>query len=349
MQKKETILFAPLNWGLGHATRDVPLISSFLKKGHKIIIAADGAPLEFLKLEFPGLEFIIFSGFKTRYAPKPFFLLYLFLQMPFFYVSIWIEHLRLKKIIKDFQITTVVSDNRYGLWNKHVKSILITHQLFIQLPKLLKFLEPALHLITQKLIVRFTECWIPDYKEVEKSLTGKLSHGAYLPENAKYIGPLSRFANYLPKNTHPTKQNYPNVLILISGPEPQRTFFEAEMEAQFSNSTKTVLMVCGTPNPNRHKLQKSKSNITKVAHLSTQELYLNLINANTIIARSGYSTIMDLHVLGLKAVLIPTPNQSEQEYLAEWKNNTKASLKNCIEMAYSVKKRDRHFETVQKI
>jgi len=325
MAKNETILFAPLNWGLGHATRSVPLINSFIKKGCKVIIAANGAPLEFLKLEFPDLEFIKFTCFKTRYAPKPLFLLFLLLQMPFFYASIWLEHFKLKAIIKNHSITTVVSDNRYGLWNKHIKSILITHQLFIQLPKPLKFAEPLLHTITHRLINNFSECWIPDYEKIEKSLAGKLSHGINLPNNVKYIGPISRFTGYLP-NKKPEKV-YPNVLILISGPEPQRTLFETEMENRFSDSEKEVLIICGKPSHNNYNPQNSKQNITKIAHLNTCELYHNLINIKHIIARSGYSTIMDLHVLGLKAELIATPGQTEQEYLLEWINDNKKGLK----------------------
>ncbi len=315
MVKNNTILFAPLNWGLGHATRNVPLINSYIKKGYKVIIAAHGAPLEFLKLEFPNLQLIKLTGFKTRYAPKPFFLLFLLLQMPVFYISIIIEHIKLKKIIRRYGITTVISDNRYGLWNKSIKSILISHQLYIQLPKLLKFAQPALHLITHSLINKFDECWIPDYKDAEKSLAGKLSHGANMPKNVNYIGPLSRFTGYLAKEM--AEKQYPDVLILISGPEPQRTIFENEMEKRFMDSHKKVLMICGKPIYNNINSQNIISNITKVAHLNTNDFYHNLINAKHIIARSGYSTIMDLHVLSLKAELIPTPGQTEQEYLFE--------------------------------
>ncbi len=201
MQEKETILVAPLNWGLGHATRVVPVIIESMRKGSKIIIAAKGASLQFLKQEFPELIFIELSGFNIRYAVKPFFLTFLLLQMPFFYISIWIEHFRLAKIIKQHNVTTVISDNRYGLWSKKVKSVLITHQLFIQLPKTIKYLEPLLHLFTRKLIERFSECWIPDYADYKTSLAGKLSHGSQLPNNVKYIEPLSRFKNIKNKQT----------------------------------------------------------------------------------------------------------------------------------------------------
>lgn len=318
MSEKENILFAPLNWGLGHATRCVPLINDFLKRGCNVIIAADGSSMQFLKLEFPDLEFIILPDFKIRYGASSIFLLYLFLQMPFFYLSFWIEHLRLKRIIKKHNITTVISDNRYGLWSKKVKSILITHQLFIQLPKLFKSIEPILHFITRKLIKRFDECWVPDYKKIEKSLSGKLSHGLQVPKNIKYIGPLSRFSSFITQITEQVKRDIPDVLIIISGPEPHRTYFELEMENRFANTQQKVLIVCGKPQLLLIDVNVLTMGITKIEHLNTNELHFYLTHTKQIIARSGYSTIMDLHVLGISAELIPTPGQTEQEYLAEW-------------------------------
>jgi hypothetical protein len=320
MQQTETILFAPLNWGLGHATRIVPLIKKEIEKGNTIIIAAEGNGYKFLKQEFPNSTFIHIPGFRVRYAPKPFFLLGLIFQMPFFGLSFIGEHFNLKKVISQYNITTVISDNRYGLWSNKVRSILITHQLFIQLPKSIKWLEPILHNLTRKLVNKFTECWVPDYENISKSLSGLLSHGISIPKNVRYIDPLSRFVDshiQLPKNNLKTYE----VLVLISGPEPYRTLFENEMTERVSNKNDQVLMVCAKLNNYSELYQSKYSNITKVPHLPTTDLYFYLKRANNIIARSGYSTIMDLHVLGLKAELIPTPGQTEQEYLAMWLKN----------------------------
>jgi hypothetical protein len=320
MEKNETILFAPLNWGLGHATRLVPLINEALNTGSKVIIAADGVALKFLQFEFPHLAFVTLTGYRIKYAPKPFFLLAMLLQMPIFYASIWMEHYWLKKIIHQFKVDTVISDNRYGLRNRKVKSILITHQLFIQLPYALKMLEPILHNITHRLIEPFNECWVPDYQNMKGSLSGKLSHGLKVPKNVRYINPLSRFSDYIYFDTEKPMKPF-EVLVLISGPEPHRTYFEKEMENRFVNKNKSVLMVCGKPDDNEVK-PLLINDITKVSHLNTAELHFYLTHAKKIIARSGYSTLMDLHVLNLNAELIATPGQTEQEYLeAWWKSN----------------------------
>jgi hypothetical protein len=318
MVEKQTVLFAPLNWGLGHATRMVPLINNSLLQGDKVIIGADGAALEFLKLEFPQVEIVKFWGFSIRYARQPFFLFCLLLQMPVFYGSIWIEHFKLKRLIKHYKISTIISDNRYGLWNTSTKSILLSHQLFIQLPKAIKFLEPTLHWVTALLIRKFDVCWVPDYQNIENSLSGKLSHGTTLPKNVTYIGPLSRFNVKLTDLNKEIKDCY-EVVILISGPEPQRTHFENEMTKRFALSSKKVLMVCGKPG-NENKTSEHL-NIIKVEHLNTAELIYRLLQAKHIIARSGYSTLMDLHALHLKAEFIPTKGQTEQEYLARWMKN----------------------------
>jgi hypothetical protein len=322
MTDTDIILFAPLNWGLGHATRIVPLINNYMLKGNRVVIAGSGASINFLKLEFPTLEFIYLSNFKIRYAPKPLFIWFLLLQMPFFYLSFWVEYFKLKRIINRYKITTVISDNRYGLWSKKVRSIIITHQIFIQLPKLLKFIEPTLHFITRKLINRFNECWVPDFEDIENSLSGKLSHGFQMPNNIKYIGPLSRSTcveeTYNSASVKQTKRDIPDILIVISGPEPQRTQFELEMEQRFANTTKKVLMVCGNPQPIPFISTPLNKGVLKIEHLNSNELKFYFTHTSHIISRSGYSTIMDLHALGVLAELIPTPGQTEQEYLAKW-------------------------------
>lgn len=318
MVEKQTVLFAPLNWGLGHAARMVPLINNSLLQGDKVIIGADGAALEFLKLEFPQVKIVKLTGYTICYARQPFFLFYMLLQMPIFYSSIWIEHFRLSRLIKHYKISTIISDNRYGLWNKNVKSILLTHQLFIQLPKTIKFLESILHWVTALLVRKFDVCWVPDFQNIENSLSGKLSHGINIPKNVTYIGPLSRF-KAKPKAINKEPTNNYEVVVLISGPEPHRTYFEDDMTKRFAYSHKKVLMVCGKPG-NKNRID-GPLNIKKVEHLNTPELIFQLVQAKHIVARSGYSTLMDLHALNLKAEFIPTKGQTEQEYLAAWMEN----------------------------
>ncbi len=317
MQNQETILFCPLNWGLGHATRIVPLINKSIEEGHKILIGANGAAFSFLQQEFPNIECIKLKGYNVTYWPKPFFVLGLLLQMPLFYFSIFIERFRINRIVKQKNITKIVSDNRYGLHSCKTKNIIITHQLFIKMPKALKVFESVTHFITRRLLQKFDECWVPDYADQERSLSGELSHGKYIWNSIKYIGPLSRFHNYIADTNG---ESYPDVLIIVSGPEPQRTIFEKEMEVRFDDSGKSVLMVCGKPQLNEEIYD---GNIIKVNHLSTEEMFLHIKNCKQIISRSGYSSIMDLHVLNRQAELIPTPGQSEQEYLAEYHHSTR--------------------------
>ncbi len=315
MQKQDTILFCPLNWGLGHATRIVPLINKSISEGHNVIIGANGVALSFLQQEFPKIECVRLKGFNVSYWTKPFFVVGLLLQMPLFYFSILIEHLGIKRLVKQKNITKIISDNRYGLRSSSTKNIIITHQLFIKLPKAFRVFEPFTHYITRKLLQKFHECWVPDYAEQERSLSGELSHGKPVWDNVKYIGPLSRFQDFKEEST---AKSYPDVLIIISGPEPQRSYFEKEMEKRFSGTEKEVLMVCGKPQISQEIFD---DNTKKVNHLSTQELFQHLTNCKQIISRSGYSTIMDLHVLNRTAEIIPTPGQSEQEYLAELHNS----------------------------
>ncbi len=317
MNNNEIVLIAPLNWGLGHATRMVPIIYNYRSQGHKVIIAAEGLSMKLLKKEFPDVQHIILKGFRVRYAPRPFFILYLLLQMPVFLASIIVEKQRIRKIVKEKQITTIISDNRYGLRHKKVKSILITHQIFIKLPRALKLFEPVLHSFTRQLISKFDECWIPDYEKMDESLSGELSHEKKLPANAKFIGPLSRFKN-LKLMDYPLDLPAFDVVIIISGPEPNRTRFEKQMEARFEKSAQKVLMICGKPESNDDEIIPNSTGLVKVNHLNTAQMAFYLTHASKIIARSGYSTIMDLHLLNVMAELIPTPGQTEQEYLVEW-------------------------------
>jgi epoxyqueuosine reductase len=315
LEKRRVVLFAPLNWGLGHATRDIPIIKQYISEGYDIVISANGRAKSLLKREFPNLRFINIWEYKVRYAPKFLFIPFLIFQMPIFYFSFLIEHIILKRAIKKYNISTVISDNRYGLWNKNIKSIIITHQLFIKLPKRIKFLEKILHTKTQKLINKFDECWVPDFKDEHISLSGELSHGMIKSyKKIKYINPLSRFD----KNIRQYDVDIPDILVLISGPEPYRSYFERDIEKQFKNTVKRVLIICGKPNEFFDDKVYLKNGITKVGHIDTELLKFYIVNAQQIIARSGYSTIMDLYTLGVSAKLIPTPNQQEQEYLAEY-------------------------------
>ena len=223
--KTKKVLICPLNWGLGHASRIIPIINELIQHKFNILIGADGYALELLKQEFPALNFIKFPSFKITYGKRKSLVFKIILQIPKIIFGILKEHLELKRIISQYSIDLVISDNRYGLWNKKITSIFITHQIGIKLPGSLRFLEPGIYKLNKQVISRYNQCWIPDYEDSRYNLTGDLTHKYKLPDNTKFIGPLSRFAKY--SEIKPNIKNYKyDLIVILSGPEPQRTIFE---------------------------------------------------------------------------------------------------------------------------
>ena len=306
------ILICPLNWGLGHAARCVPIIRRLTDEGNEITMVADGFPLEFLRHEFPELAFIEYASYPIRYSEGKSQIGAMIRRFPKIILKIISEHRWLKKRLKTEHFDKIISDNRFGLWNKNAHSVYITHQLMIKTPKGLKFLEPIVWRFHRFFILKYDECWIPDY-EGEKNLSGDLAHKYPLPKNAKFIGSLSRFS--LLKNIAPNTEF--QIVAVLSGVEPQRSIFEKELIKCFENCIKKTLIVQGKPQA--EKQIRTIQNLTIVSHLETSELASVLLGAEQIISRSGYSTIMDLDTLNClhKAEFIPTPGQTEQEYLAE--------------------------------
>lgn len=301
------ILISPLNWGLGHATRCIPVIRLLIKKNAQVIIAADGRPLELLKQEFPQLEFIHLKSVVVTYPDSGSMMWKMFFSIPKILYGIYQEHQQLKKISVEKKIDIVISDNRFGLWNKGIKSVFMTHQVMIKTP----FAEKVLRRINLFFINKYDECWIPDVAD-SNNLSGDLSHKYALPSNAFFVGCLSRFNKI---NTSPTPAIMYDVMAIISGPEPQRSIFEKLVVEQLRQSKLKALVVCGKPETTQKT--EIENNITKVSHLSSNEMQDAIQQSKIVIARSGYSTLMDLARLGKKAVFVPTPGQTEQEYLAE--------------------------------
>jgi len=313
LKNPKNILICPLDWGIGHATRCVPIIKELIKIGHKPIIAANNRPLEFLKNEFPELAFVKFEGYSPKYPRHGSMVIKMLLSIPKILKGIKNEHEKLKELIQKHNIHIVISDNRYGLWNKNVKTIFITHQGMIKTPFYIKFLEPLLSFLIKKQIRKFTECWIPDFPEGD-TLSGDLSHKHPLKRNVHFIGPLSRFRDYEIRDSE-TSEIY-DLFVVLSGPEPQRSILEEIIFTQLKESSYKAIIVQGIT-------EKSESfdlneRVKVFSHLDTKEMLEYFIKSNIIICRSGYSSIMDLVTLSKKAILIPTPGQTEQEYLARY-------------------------------
>ena len=303
------LLVAPLDWGLGHATRCVPVIRDLLNNNCEVWLAGEGAQEKILRKEFPSLPFLPLKGYRIKYG-KSGLTGKILLQVPSILRSIKEENKWLKQQVSNHGFDAVISDNRYGLYNEKVFSVLITHQLNIKTP-LGKWSEKILQQWNYKLINKFNECWIPD-DEGENNLGGELSHPFKLPSiPAKYIGPLSRFTSFSPLGDGGIKGH---LLIILSGPEPQRTILENKVIDQIVNYPATATIVRGLPG--EKNIIPSTNTIHFYNHLSSEELYTEAMKAEFIISRSGYSTIMDIACVKKKSILIPTPGQTEQEYLA---------------------------------
>ena len=318
------VLVAPLNWGLGHATRCVPIIKELIEQGHEVVIAADGYPLRFLRREFPHLEWVEFEGFKVEYADGESQVGAMLRQLPSFLRGIWREHKELKRIVERYEIDVVVSDNRFGLWCKDVHSVYMTHQLMVKMPRGLKWMEWAVWRLHRWFIKHYDECWVPDV-EGEDNLSGDLSHKYPLLKNTRFIGPLSRFSTTpirwedvrIEAEAVDLKERY-DVVAVLSGPEPHRTNLEKQITDNSRLSTfdfqLSTLIVQGLPADDL-RLAEHKDGVDYIPHLPTRLLQWYMQEAKQIVCRSGYSSIMDLHTIGRKAHLIPTPGQTEQEYL----------------------------------
>jgi len=307
MKTKKRILVAPLDWGIGHATRCIPIIKALIANGYEVIIAADGRPLHLLSAEFSELEIIRLEGYNIKYPVYLSMSLSMFLQAPKLLWNIKKENRALNEIIKDYKIDGVISDNRFGLYTDKVPCVFITHQLEIRSP----YFTEKIRALNYQYINKFNVCWVID--DEEENLAGNLSKPYILPNNSIYIGPKSRF------EYQETEKKY-GFLGLVSGPEPQRTIFEKGLIKALKEKKQKSLIILGMPE--RKNTTKTGSLIIK-SHLNAKDLNKAILESNLIICRPGYSTIMDLQKLRSKAFFVPTPGQTEQEYLAKILNSKK--------------------------
>jgi len=306
----EKIIVSPLDWGLGHATRCVPIIHSFLEQGAEVEIASAMAHKIFFAQEFPNLTWHEAPAYDIKYPRHGW-------QMPFWVLG---QSQRIKKIMQEEnkwladlcekqkstqKYTQIISDNRFGFFSKKIKSIYITHQLRIAFPPPFTIFEKIGEAWHKNIMKNFDEIWVPDYKEFP-GLAGKLSHPSYTDKRIKYIGPKSRLANSQ-LSTPNSQLKTIDILALISGPEPMRTIFEEQVRKILSKTKGNHYIVRG-------KIDEE--------NIFAADLRRIILASRKVLCRSGYSTIMDLHLLKAEAIFIPTPGQTEQIYLAKiWKAN----------------------------
>ncbi|WP_179343333.1 glycosyltransferase [Winogradskyella ursingii] len=303
-QHKKRILVAPLNWGLGHASRCIPIITQLIHLNFEPIIASDGMALELLRKEFPNLQSFDLPSYNITYPKKGKRLkLKLILDVPHFLKTIYKEKHFIQNFIENEKINGIISDNRFGVRHKNIPSVFITHQLRV-LSGSTTWLSSRLH---QYIISKFDECWVPDHSGIP-NLSGKLGHVEDFKTTTKYIGPLSRFK----KELLPKKYQ---LLVILSGPEPQRTYLEEKLLEELKSYEKKVLFVKGKVEIEQQLF--TSGNITIYNFMTSKTLEKAINESELILSRSGYSTIMDLAHLKKKAFFIATPGQFEQEYLAK--------------------------------
>lgn len=302
--EKKKILVAPLNWGLGHATRCIPIIKALESHGFEPIIASDGAALDLLKLEFPHLLSLELPSYEIVYAKRRFFFKWkLILQIPNAFTVIKKERKIIEKWVTEFVINGIISDNRLGVRSKKVPSVFVTHQL--------RVLSGNTTWLTSKIynyfIEKFAQIWVPDNK-VSHDLSGELGHENVPKKKTKYIGVLSRLENRKAPIVY-------DLFVILSGPEPQRTILEKILFNELSSFEGEILFVKG--------IVEKKQKVTKINNfhvynfMNSDQVEKAYNESNKVLCRSGYTTVMDLAKLNKKVFFIPTPGQPEQEYLAK--------------------------------
>ena len=300
----KTILVAPLNWGLGHATRCIPIIKALQENNYIPIIASDGIALELLRKEFPYVRTLKLPSYQIEYAKKgKNFKWKLLKNFPEMIKAVWKEEKKVRKWVKKYDIDGIISDNRLGVFSTKIPSVYLTHQLNVMTGNTTWFTS----ILHQHIIKKHNECWVPDM-EGTLNLTGKLGHIKNPDFNLKYIGPLSRMQK------KETPKQY-DLMIILSGPEPQRGLLEEKLKNEILEYKGTVVFIKGIVEKDQKKEQIE--NVTYYNFMNSRQLEQTFNESDTVLCRSGYTTIMDLAKLEKKAFFIPTPGQYEQEYLAE--------------------------------
>jgi uncharacterized protein (TIGR00661 family) len=311
--QKPIVLLSPLDWGLGHTTRCIPIIHELLHQGCTVIIACNSTQKALLIREFPKLTYVHLAGYNLKYGKKRWgTMVRIILQTPKILIKINNENSWLNIFLKSQPVDIIISDNRFGLHAPDVPSIFITHQLYIK-TGLGQFTDRVVQWLNYRRINRFSTCWVPD-RQGTRTLAGRLSNPATLPAiPVQYIGGLSRL-----KACSATTDQI-QLLVILSGPEPQRTLFEKLLLKELKQQPGKIVLVRGLPDAGEEV--RVKNDLITYNHVPAGILNELMCNSALVISRSGYTTVMDLLKLGKKSILVPTPGQAEQEYVATHLHN----------------------------
>ena len=310
---EKNVLICPLDWGLGHATRSEPIAQLLIRKGCSVTIAATSTLLSSINQELP-VKKLEFKSIGIRYSSVAPQYLAILVQLPMILIQAFADHYRIGKIIRTHNIDIVISDNRFGLWSNRAYTVYITHQLAIKTKPFFRFLEPLLSYFHGKVIEKYNECWVPDLPG-EPNLAGAISHPSGIAPNIRYIGLLSRLRDASPRRPDRLPEK-PFISLILSGPEPQRTILEKKIGSHPFLNDKNLVIVAGQPLKPGFSADEGSS--VRYGYLNADEMKYLIGESDLIICRPGYSTLMDLGLMERTALLIPTPGQTEQEYLAEY-------------------------------
>lgn len=301
------VIVAPLDWGLGHATRDVPVIHQLREAGHEVILVADGRPYDFLSRRFPDLKIIRCPGYDITYPKSDQFMVHMARSGPHIAKALHAERKAAERIAEETGAEIIISDNRLNFRSNNTRNIFITHQLRVK-AGILTLAASALH---AKFYSKFDEIWIPDL-EGENNISGDLAFKKHPRKNYRYIGPLTRFS--LVKS--PMDGQGDQLLFMLSGPEPQRTIFEELVIAELKKNPTRALILRGQPGQ-PHDSQPIPG-VRMLNHLDDEALAAEINRSYAVVSRGGYSTLCDLTRAKKKLICVPTPGQTEQEYIAKY-------------------------------
>lgn len=317
MPKK--ILIAPLEWGLGHTSRCVPLAQHYHSQGYDIFFAGNQIQQQLFKAACPFVRLLDLEGYGVVYPKKAAaFIVKIASQIPKIQQAVNREHRWLRRQMREHQFDVILSDNRYGMYHKDAFCVLLTHQLHIQTNSGLG--DRVLKQINKQFINKFDECWVVDNQQ--SLLAGKLSHPIGLKIPYRYIGWLSQFQFKKHTSSPPLSgKNY--TLAVLSGPEPMRTQLQMALLHIMQRYPSTQFVMIGGTNKKR---PQTPENVHYIPLATSEQLYPFIQHCDYLISRCGYSTVMDVLYLQKPALFVPTPGQTEQELIGELLHNKEGFL-----------------------
>lgn len=307
-KEKPLLLVAPLDWGLGHCFRIIPIVRHLQDRGCDVIVGCNSIQKRLLESEVSGLHFVHLGGYGVHYGKTRIgTLLKLLLQLPNILIAVNAEQMWFLRFLRQNRLSAVISDNRYGLYSSRIPSVFITHQLQVS-SGLGRLADHIASRLVQRRLSKFNRCWVPD-NATSPTLAGELSHPKHLLTVAvQYLGPVSRFERCTASSTGG------GILFLLSGPEPQRTIFEQKIVDDLAGGDHhEAVIVRGTDSA---PAIIAPGHVKVVDFATSADLRQLICAADIVVCRPGYTTVMDLVYLQKKMLLVPTPGQGEQEYLA---------------------------------